>query len=405
MTKSTLCPIRVCAVLVLLLATHLRAETNPPTLEERLTRLENAIARIEARLNDTVSADELTPTLKEYGDLTRALGWDGKSPLTAVKPAGKEKSLAIGGFIQANYMGGSAPDSRVSGNFNTFLLRRARINLTGNFSENVSFKYEADFGNNSLAAKTGVSGQFTDTYVSWTKFPNASVRLGQFKSPFGYEQLLGDPKLYPIERSLSNDLLTLGRQIGTMLYGEVADKRINYSLAIFNGTGTNTSTNDNQKFLKVGRVAAILLDAKAGNSKVKLTAGANYYNTEDKGTTFTGRREGTGLDAQLVYGPTEFQAEWLQNKKHPTAGLATTASGWSLLGVYNLNPKWQGLVRFDSYDANTAKANSTTDEWTFGLSYLLKGDDLKLSLNYITSQQPAPLPNGGLFLTRVQVLF
>ena len=38
MTKSTLCPIRVCAALVLLLATHLRAETNPPTLEERPAR-------------------------------------------------------------------------------------------------------------------------------------------------------------------------------------------------------------------------------------------------------------------------------------------------------------------------------------------------------------------------------
>lgn len=404
--KSILPALRVLAVLVLTVTTTAsRADQTALTMEERMTRLEGAIARIEAKLNDTVSAGELAPTLKEYSDLTRALGWDGKSPLPAVKPAGKEKTLTLGGFIQANYLSGTAPDARTAGTFNTFLLRRARLNVAGTFAENASFKLEADFGNNSLAAKTGASGQATDAYVAWTKFPGASVRLGQFKTPFGYEQLTSDIKLYTVERSLSNDLLTLGRQIGTMVYGDVADKRLTYSLALFNGSGTNIGSNDNLKLLKVGRVAAVVLDTKSGNQKVKVTAGVNYYTTEDKGPTFTGRRDGTGLDAQLTYGPTEFQVEWLENQKHPTTGLATTASGWSALGVYNFNPKWQSLVRFDNYESNTAKPNMTTEEWTFGVSYLLKGDDLKLSLNYISSQQPAPLPHGDLFLTRVQLVF
>jgi phosphate-selective porin len=405
MIKSSLHVFRLLAVLFLILPVMpLRADPAASTIEERLARLESALARIESRLDHTVSADELAPVVKEYGDLSHALGWDGKSPLTAVKPAGKEKSLTFGGFIQANYMSGNAPDSRVSGSFDTFLLRRARLSVAGAFSENVSFKIESDFGNNSLAAKTGVSGQATDSYVSWTQYPGASVRLGQFKTPFGYEQLTSDTTLYPIERSLSNDLLTLGRQIGTMVYGDVADKRVSYSLAVFNGTGTNTGSNDNEKFLKVGRVAVVLLDTKAGAQPVKVSAGVDYFSTEDKGT-FTGRREGSGLDAQLVYGPTEFQAEWLQNQKHPATGLATTAQGWSLLGAYNVTPKWQGLVRYDSFESNTALANATTDEWTFGVSYLLRGNDLKLSLNYISSQQPAPLPRGDLFLTRVQVIF
>ena len=405
MTNSKFCRTSLLALLALAATvTPLRADPAAPTMEERLTRLESAIARIEARLNDTVSADELAPTLKEYSDLTKALGWDGKSPLPAVKPAGKEKSLALGGFLQLNYLNGTAPDTRATGPFNTFLIRRARINFTGSFTENVSFKLESDFGNNSLAAKTGAAGQATDTYVSWTRFPTASVRLGQFKTPFGYEQLTTDTKLYAIERSLSNDLLTLGRQIGTMVYGDLAGKRVSYSLAVFNGTGTNTGSNDNQKMLKVGRVAAVVLDTKVGQEKVKLTAGANYYTTEDKGT-FTGRREGTGVDAQLLYGPAEFQAEWLENQKHPVTGAATTSSGWAALAAWNFSPKWQGLVAYDNYDSNTAKGGTTTTEWTYGLSYLLKGDDLKLSLNYIFSQQPSPLPHGDLFLTRVQVIF
>lgn len=405
MRTSCLHPIHLLASLVFVAAaTAARAETKPLTMEERMTRLENAIARIEARLNDTVSADELAPTLKEYSELTRALGWDGKSPLNSVKPGGKEKSLALGGFVQANFESGDAPDSRWAGLNNRFLLRRARLFVTGTFAENIAFKLESDFGNNSLAAKTGVSGQLTDAYLSWTKYPEASLRLGQFKTPYGYEQLAADTKIYTIERSLPNDSLTLGRQIGVMGYGDVADKRISYSVAAYNGTGTNIGSNDNQKFLWVGRVAGTILDAQVKGRKAKVTSGVNYFSTKDKGT-FTGRREGAGIDAQLIYGPAEIQAEWLRNDRHPQTGAATRAQGWAVLGAYMIRPKWQGVVRYETYDSNTATANTTTNLWTYGVNYLIKGDDLKLSLNWITGDQPSPLADGNRFLCRMQMMF
>lgn len=375
------------------------------TLEERLTQIEAALARLEVKVNGAVKAEELAPTLKEYRDLTRALGWDGKSALTAVKPNGKEKSLALGGFIQAQYEAGSAaPDSRFTGINNRFLLRRARLFAAGSFAENFSFKLESDFGNNSISAKTGLTGQLTDAYVSWTKHAATSIRLGQFKTPFGYEQLQSDTKIYTIERSLSNDSLTLGRQIGVMAYGEVADKRLAYSVGAFNGTGTNIGSNDNQKLLWVGRVTGVLADTKVGEHKLKLTTGADYFSTEDKGT-FTGRREGVSLDAQLAYGPGELQAEWLHGERHPTTGTATTAEGWAVLGAYNFTPQWQGVVRYESYDSNTAAGNTATEEWTIGVNYLLKGDDLKLSLNYLSGNPPSPAPQGDRLIGRLQLMF
>lgn len=384
-------------------ASTLHAAT--PTVEERLTRIEAALARLEARLNDTVSSDELAPTLKEYSELTRALGWDGKSPLPSVKPAGKEKSLALGGFVHAQYeAGGPAPDSRYTGINNRFLLRRARLFASGTFAENFSFKLESDFGNNSISAKTGLSGQLTDAYVSWTAQPAASVRLGQFKTPFGYEQLQADTKLYMIERSLPNDSLTVSRQIGAMLYGEVADKRLGYSVAAYNGNGINVGNNDNNQNLWVGRVTAVVLDDKVGGQPVKLTVGTNYFSTRDTGA-FTGRREGLGWDAQVVYGPGEIQAEWLQGKRHPVTGTAVTAQGWSLLGAYKFAPKWQGVVRYETYDSNTTTGNTTTDLWTYGINYLVKGDDLKLSIDYLSGQQPKPAPRGDRVIGRMQLMF
>lgn len=380
------------------------ASAQPSSLEERLARVEAAIARIEAKLDGTVSAEELAPTLKEFSDLTRQLGWDGKAPLTVVKAAGTEQKLTLGGFVHAQYESGGAPDTRYTGINDRFLLRRTRVNLAGTFAEKAAFKLEADFGSNSIAPKSGISGQLTDAFVNWTPDARASVRVGQFKTPFGFEQLQPDTKIYTVERSLPNDRLTVSRQIGAMLYGDPVPKRLSYSVGAFNGTGVNVSSNDNQKFMWVGRLNGLAYEGKVGTQKARLSLGADYFTTKDKGT-FTGRREGYSADAQLAVGPAEIQAEWLRNTQHPTAGAAVTADGWSMLGAYNFTKRWQGVVRYEAYDSNTSTNATTSKLWTFGLNFLLKGDDLKFSLNYLQGDPAAPVPSDHRLLGRVQVVF
>jgi phosphate-selective porin OprO/OprP len=141
-----------------------------------------------------------------------------------------------------------------------------------------------------------------------------------------------------------------------------------------------------------------------GEKKFKLTAGADYYSSEDRGT-FNGRREGTSLDAQLVYGPSELHVEWLEGTRDPLAGATTTARGWAVLAAHRFTPKWQGITRYESYDSKATTANTTTDLWTVGLNYLLKGDDVKLSLNYLTGTPPTPAPKGDRLIGRLQVVF
>ena len=67
-----------------------------------------------------------------------------------VQQRGSELKLVLGGFIQVNAEGGDA--FAFNGNFgqsainDRFRLRRARINLTGDFAEQFDFKMEGDFG-------------------------------------------------------------------------------------------------------------------------------------------------------------------------------------------------------------------------------------------------------------------
>jgi phosphate-selective porin OprO/OprP len=63
-------------------------------------------------------------------------------------------------------------------------------------------------------------------------------------------------------------------------------------------------------------------------------------------------------------------------------------------------------VGYDVYDPNTSVAGNTTQEWTFGLNYFIKGDDLKLSLNYLLGDQPGDgLGYRGRLLARMQIVF
>ena len=49
--------------------------------------------------------------------------------------------------------------------------------------------------------------------------------------------------------------------------------------------------------------------------------------------------------------------------------------------------------------------NTTTDLWTYGINYLVKGNELKLSINYLSGQQPAPAPRGDRVIGRMQLMF
>ena len=52
-----------------------------------------------------------------------------------------------------------------------------------------------------------------DAFVAWTKYEAANLQLGQFKTPFGYDQLVPDAKTLFVERTLANDRLTVGRRV------------------------------------------------------------------------------------------------------------------------------------------------------------------------------------------------
>ena len=112
------------------------------------------------------------------------------------------------------------------------------------------------------------------------------------------------------------------------------------------------------------------------------------------------------MDAQYNHGPFDLSAEWLHNTFKPTTAARFDADGWHVTAACFVVPsKLQALVRREEFDPNTAVGFDATRSWTVGLNYLIKGEDLRLMVDYIQGTVPGSTTDGGRWLTRMQVLF
>jgi len=271
-------------------------------LQQRNAEQEQRNAKLEAEVRELKSRNApFAPVLAEperkaiAGNDNKAVFTAPPPPLVDVHPGASEYKLTLGGYVQVNFEDGDV--SAFEGRFgqtalkDRFRLRRARINLTGDFAEQFDFKVEGDFENSDgiNSNRTAFSG--TDIFVNWHQFAEANVKVGQWKAPFGLEQLTPDPSLIIIERSLPTGAITPERQIGVQLWGKpfaniwpAGKDLLTYYAGIFNGNGRNTTVNDNNNFMYVGRLESTLFKGVFGKDSY-LKLGADVLNSPRNATS------------------------------------------------------------------------------------------------------------------------
>src|SRR6266478_8127826 len=194
------------AAIILLAAPRLGAQT--PSESERLQKLERAVDQLQKRnaeLEQEVSGlkKQAASTAEVAAKMKTKVTYDGKTYVEKgvveeakapiyVQQAGSEIKLVLGGFIQTNFEDGDV--SAFEGRFgqtalkDRFRLRRARINMTGDFAENFDFKIEGDFEQSDGISSSRTDFSATDIFINWHQFPAAQLKAGQWKAPFGLEQ-------------------------------------------------------------------------------------------------------------------------------------------------------------------------------------------------------------------------
>jgi len=429
----------VAVPLVLQMIQPLAAQTSSES--DRLEKLERAVeqlqkrnAELEQEVRSLKKQTAFEPEYDANGNKKPKVASDGKTYVEKtvdveekkpvyVMPGGPEYKLTLGGYIQVNFEDGAV--SAFEGRFglnalkDRFRLRRARINLTGDFAEQFDFKIEGDFENSDGISSSRTAFEGTDIFVNWHAIPEANIKIGQWKAPFGLEQITPDQFLFTIERSLPTGAITPERQLGVQIWGKPftnlwpqEKNLVTYYAGIFNGNGRNTTNNDNNNFMYVGRLELLPWQGKVLGQDSSLKLGGDILNSrDDKGTnisqtlnllvntdgslspfTLPGADERTAwsLDAWLNIGPFDLIGEYFQEDVdgRTVAGVPPRfadfePSGWYVQGSYFLIPKKvQAVVKWEALNPGQF-GNDGIHSITGGLNYYIHGDAIKLMANYV----------------------
>jgi phosphate-selective porin len=431
------CSTRKIALLAIVLAAIQPLTIHSASESDRLEKLERAVEQLQKRnteleaevrslkqqtaaVPDSKFKTKITDDGKTY--VEKAVPPGEKPPLFVLQ-RGPELKLVLGGFIQVNFEDSDA--FAFNGNFgqsaikDRFRLRRARVNLTGDFAEQFDFKMEGDFGQNDGTSNNRTAFSGTDIWLNWHQFPAAQVKIGQYKAPFGLEQLTPDIILYTPERTLPTGAITPDRQIGAELWGKPFTSiwpeqkdLLTYYAGIFNGNGKNTTVNDNNNFMFAGRLELQPFTGKVFGQPSFLKLGGDVLNSRDEqGVNISqsgnllvnsdgslspfnlpsaDERTAWSVDGWLEVGPFDLIGEYLEEHVQgrtvngvPPAFANFETNGFYVTGAYFLIPKkLQAVVQWQYLNPGQ-KGNDGLYSILGGLNCYIRGDDLKLMVNYI----------------------
>lgn len=328
------------------------------------------------------------------------------------------------GFINFQYSRLDAVDPKPD--VDTFEFRRARIGIRGDLTKEVGFNIVYD----------GADSSLKDVFIALKVVPGVEVRLGQFKTPFGYEQTESDTKLLWLYSSYVVQSLARGRDSRDM--GLVATGKwkvggpvsVDLAGSYVNGSGPNAKDDlDDKNFWGKGGASLTL----AGTT-TRLGASYGYgHQVQSTGTDAKFGVQGAGASATLddtyFYFHTAgldltFDSPWLfvaaetiQSRRdvtkytNPTISAETNIEpeGW-YVGLYTKSPWNTGIIlRAEEAllptSAGTALNPGWNERYTVGAYYDVLPVNTRFVLNYEFDESPEALRLGDRLILFAQVIF
>ena len=278
-----------------------------------------------------------------------------------------------------------------------FSIPRLRLYLQGAvFRPWMRYKVEIEVANLKTDAVTNLNnGRLTDAYFDFAKSPYATVRVGQYKVPFGLQELTSDTRQEFVDRSITNAKFAPSRDVGVMLSGQFFEKKFGYQATVVNGAGQN-NPQDDTSYMYVARVVydplgeyKIVEGAVDNPEKNILHFGVSYRGGEvPRGLSSPGTVEDvndeTALGVELAWKFRRFSAlgEYFQQtdeQANPTVGPDIDASGFHVqFGVFVV-PKTQELaLRYASVEPDDSISDAKQTEARLVYGYFWKGHNMKL---------------------------
>ncbi len=232
------------------------------------------------------------------------------------------------------------------------------------------------------SSRNVVQNLFADMYVATNAIPHHRVLIGNSRPPVGMEGGAGPFVLPFIARSQISRNFGTVRKLGGRVSGD-------YSLVDYDFGLYSSDTYFNEFFPGAEFIGWVNFkplgktDGKYGKLKI---GGGLQGGHRDTNYCVTGAYVGWEYKKLLL------NFEWANaNGYNGPSGVQTDkhASGFYTTLAYRITPKIQALLRYDEFDPNHNISNNNIREYTAGINYFIKGQGLKLILNYVFCQNEA----------------
>jgi hypothetical protein len=221
-----------------------------------------------------------------------------------------------------------------------------------------------------------------DAYFETHRIPHHTILFGNSRTGTGYEGAQSPYTLPFVNRSQISRNLANIRKVGLRVKG-------NYSLVDYDFGGYSSDTFFSEFMPGVEFDGWVNLKplAKTNGKYGKLTTG---------GGIVSGSRNSTSYFVGGAYVGYEYKKFWtrmeyaVSDGSNGGSGLTTKRrQGWYITLGYNITKKLEVLCRYDEFDPDKTISNNNQREYTAGVNYYIKGQALKLILNYVYCQNEA----------------
>jgi phosphate-selective porin OprO/OprP len=283
-----------------------------------------------------------------------------------------------------------------------FSIPRLRLYVQGTvYKPWMRYRIELEVANLKTDAITNVNnGRITDGYFEFAKSPYATVRAGQYKVPFGMQQLVSDWRQQFVDRSIADAKFAPARDVGVMVGGQFLEgKKVGYQVGLFNGGGQN-NPQDDEAFLYAARVwfdpfgEYKLVEGAVDNpEKNQLHVGLAYRGGEvPRGFSSVGVFEDPndetayGVEAGWKYRRFSAMAEYYKQtdeQANPPAGPDVDANRFhAQLGVFVVPQKHELAVRYAEIEPDESVSDAKQTEMRLCYGYFWRSHNMKVQADY-----------------------
>ncbi len=298
-------------------------------------------------------------------------------------------------FIQARYS--ALPIRNSEGAFEPNLsLTRIETRWSGRVSERLGAGLEIQFH---PALDGSPEELVNDAFIEYYLSDHATVRVGQFIKPFGFDIQQSSGVRESPERAIFAGYFFPGqRDRGISLTGDLdflktgALKNIRYHVGAFNGNRFFTDNNRQANYLvrvrKMFTEANFALGFSAQRGKQILPVGVSGNNDENLiGFDFQYARGRVGLRGEFVRGNTPSTLLGLEPEFAPAFSPGSRSSGGHLFTTYRLNRRDNIYARYDAFN-NDPGTNRNVRAFNFGYFRFIS-ESSRLSFDYQFKNRPS----------------